>query len=197
MVASAALNHRAVTGEGNYVDFSMAEALTASIPEALLDYQMNDRIPEPMGTADKHHAPHNVYRCKGDDRWLAIVVATDAEWQSLCETIGRQGLGGRPWTRRGARQTHVPERNRRRNHRVDASGTTTTKPCTSSRMPGISAAPYLSPQRVFTDPQLREGGFFSAHNRKRRQSARPARARLAIPRRPRSAYHRRVRARPA
>ena len=52
MVAAAALNHRAVTGEGNYVDFSMAEALTASIPEALLDYQMNDRVPKLMGNAD-------------------------------------------------------------------------------------------------------------------------------------------------
>ena len=28
---------------------------------------------------------------------------------------------------------------------------------------GVSAAPYLSPQRVFTDPQLRDGGFFTTH----------------------------------
>jgi len=38
MVTVAALNHRMITGEGQYVDFSMAEALTASIPGALIDY---------------------------------------------------------------------------------------------------------------------------------------------------------------
>ena len=26
---------------------------------------------------------------------------------------------------------------------------------------GVPAAPYLSPERVFADPQLREGGFFT------------------------------------
>ena len=41
MITVAALNHRAVTGAGQYVDLSMAEALSASIPEAILDYQMN------------------------------------------------------------------------------------------------------------------------------------------------------------
>ena len=158
MVAAAALNHRAVTGEGNYVDFSMAEALTASIPEALLDYQMNDRVPEPMGNADSHHAPHNVYRCKGDDRWIAIAVTTDDEWQSLCEIIGRQDLAA-----------DDAQGRRRRQREVDAAITDWTQQRDDYEAmhilqnAGISAAPYLNPQRVFTDPQLREGDFFSTH----------------------------------
>jgi len=63
MVTVAALNHRAVTGQGQYVDFSTAEALTASIPEAILGYQMNNRVPEPMGNRDAWYAPHGVYHC--------------------------------------------------------------------------------------------------------------------------------------
>ena len=162
MVAAAALNHRAVTGEGNYVDFSMAEALTASIPEVLLDYQMNDRVPEPMGNADSHHAPHNVYRCKGDDRWLAIAVATDDEWQSLCETIGRQDLAADG-------ELAEAQGRRMRQHEIDAAITHWTQRHDDYEAmhilqnAGISAAPYLNPQRVFTDPQLREGGFFTTH----------------------------------
>ena len=135
MVASAALNHRAATGEGNYVDFSMAEALTASIPEALLDYQMNDRAPEPMGNADAHHAPHNVYRCKGDDRWLAVAVTSDEEWQSLCKIIGRRDLAD------DDALAHAEGR-RMRQREIDgaitASGrgnTTTMRRCTFFRMP--------------------------------------------------------------
>ena len=52
MVTAAALNHRVLTGQGQYVDFSMAEALSASIPEAILDYQMNGKMREPMGNQD-------------------------------------------------------------------------------------------------------------------------------------------------
>ena len=160
MVAAAALNHRAVTGEGNYVDFSMAEALTASIPEALLDYQMNDRVPEPMGNADHHNAPHNVYRCKGDDRWLAVAVASDEEWRVLCGVIGRHDLSDDV-----ALADTMGRREQR--DRIDAAITEWTQQHEDYEAmgvlqdAGIPAAPYLSPQRVFTDPQLREGGFFT------------------------------------
>ena len=160
MVAAAALNHRVVAGEGNYVDFSMAEALTASIPEALLDYQMNDRVPEPMGNADHHHAPHSVYRCKGDDRWLAIAVTSDEEWRALCGVIGRHDLSD------DVALTDTKGRSEQQK-RIDAAITAWSQQHEDYEAmrilqeAGISATPYLSPQRVFTDPQLREGGFFT------------------------------------
>ena len=160
MVAAAALNHRAVTGEGNYVDFSMAEALTASIPEALLDYQMNDRVPELMGNADSQHCPHNVYRCKGSDRWLAIAVTSDEEWRALCGVIGWHDLSDDP-------SLADAKGRREQQHKIDAAITEWTQHHEDYEAmgvlqdAGIPAVPYLSPQRVFTDPQLREGGFFT------------------------------------
>ena len=162
LVAAAALNHRAATGEGNYVDFSMAEALTASIPEALLDYQMNDRVPEPMGNADSRYSPHNVYRCKGNDRWLAIAVTCEDEWHALCAVIGRDDLLD------DAALADAQGR-REHQHRIDAAISEWTQQredyeaMHALQDAGVSAAPYLSPERVFTDPQLREGGFFSTH----------------------------------
>ena len=162
MVAAAALNHRAVTGDGNYVDFSMAEALTASIPEALLDYQMNDRVPEPMGNADSRHCPHNVYRCKGSDRWVAIAVTDEEEWRALCAVIGSRDL---------SEDAALADPNERRKQqcRIDAAiseWTARREDYEAMRIlqnAGVPAAPYLSPERVFADPQLREGGFFSTH----------------------------------
>ena len=160
MVAAAALNHRAVTGEGNYVDFSMAEALTASIPEALLDYQMNDRVPELMGNADSQHCPHNVYRCKGSDRWLAVAVTSDEEWRALCGVIGWHDLSD------DASLKDTKGRREQQN-RIDSAITAWSQQHEDYEAmrilqdAGIFAAPYLSPQRVFTDPQLREGGFFT------------------------------------
>jgi len=40
MITVAAPSHRAETGQGQYVDYSMAEALSASIPEAMLEFRM-------------------------------------------------------------------------------------------------------------------------------------------------------------
>ena len=33
-------------------------------------------------------APHNVYRCKGDDKWISIAVGTEEEWQNLVHAMG-------------------------------------------------------------------------------------------------------------
>ncbi|MEI7925538.1 MAG: CoA transferase, partial [Chloroflexota bacterium] len=37
-------------------------------------------------------APHNVYPCRGEDRWLAIACRTDAEFACLARAIGRPDL---------------------------------------------------------------------------------------------------------
>ena len=33
-------------------------------------------------------APHNLYRCKGDDDWVAITCANDEEWRDLADLLG-------------------------------------------------------------------------------------------------------------
>jgi crotonobetainyl-CoA:carnitine CoA-transferase CaiB-like acyl-CoA transferase len=62
------------------------------IPEAVIDYSMNGRLTARNGNRHPHMAPHDVYRCAGADRWLAIEVTTDAEWRALCDAIGRPEL---------------------------------------------------------------------------------------------------------
>jgi benzylsuccinate CoA-transferase BbsF subunit len=42
-----------------------------------------------MGNRDNFMAPHNCYRCKGDDKWVSIAIAADDEWQAFCQAIGR------------------------------------------------------------------------------------------------------------
>jgi len=41
-----------------------------------------------MGNKHAEAAPHNAYRCLGDDRWCSIAVFTDDEWRSFCNVIG-------------------------------------------------------------------------------------------------------------
>ena len=160
LVTAAALHHRAVTGEGQYVDYSMAEALTACLPEALLDFQMNARERRPMANADDVYAPHNVYRCKGPDRWIAIAVTRDAEWQALCEVIGRPDLAA------GSALATVAGR-RARQEDIDAAITAWTQrqddyeAMLRLQQAGVPAGPFLEPSRLFRDPHLRQGGYFT------------------------------------
>ncbi len=91
----AALYHRMKTGEGQYIDLAMNEAGFAFLPEMVLDYTMNERVRRPVGNRDDIMAPHGCYRCKGEDKWVAIAVSSDEEWRALCDAMGNP-----EWTRR-------------------------------------------------------------------------------------------------
>ncbi|MCX7912234.1 MAG: CoA transferase, partial [Dehalococcoidales bacterium] len=54
----------------------------------ILDYQVNHREFSPKGNRSDYEAPHGIYRCKGEDRWVAIAVTSDEEWQKFVEAIG-------------------------------------------------------------------------------------------------------------
>jgi crotonobetainyl-CoA:carnitine CoA-transferase CaiB-like acyl-CoA transferase len=85
-----ALFHRARTGEGQWVDASQSEVGLMISGTTILDWSANGRIWSRYGNRSpyKPAAPHNVYRCAGDDRWLTIACFTEPEWQALTEVAG-------------------------------------------------------------------------------------------------------------
>jgi crotonobetainyl-CoA:carnitine CoA-transferase CaiB-like acyl-CoA transferase len=87
-----ALLQRQKTGKGQYIDQSQNEAALQFLAPAILDYTINGRKITRDGNRDPRTAPHNAYRCAGDDRWCVIAVYTDEEWQSLCRVIGQKKL---------------------------------------------------------------------------------------------------------
>ncbi|HYB89987.1 MAG TPA: CoA transferase [Candidatus Binataceae bacterium] len=92
----AALHHRDRTGEGQYLDLSMAEMVTTMIPEAMMDYFMTGRDAGPIGNRDESMAPHGVYPVAGEDRWIAIAIAADDEFAALCDVLGVPSLATDP-----------------------------------------------------------------------------------------------------
>ncbi|HKS90400.1 MAG TPA: CoA transferase, partial [Tepidiformaceae bacterium] len=44
------------------------------------------------GNDDGRMAPHGVFPCSGEDRWVAVAIDTQQEWQALCAVIGRPEL---------------------------------------------------------------------------------------------------------
>ncbi|MDD4859528.1 MAG: CoA transferase [Dehalococcoidales bacterium] len=82
-----ALHHRRRTGRGQYIDVSMFESTAIQLPEFMMDYAMNQRNASRTGNRSLALAPQNAYRCKGDDRWVAIEVASE-KWVDFCRALG-------------------------------------------------------------------------------------------------------------
>ena len=80
----AALHYRQRTGRGQFIDLSQQEGAIALMGAALMDYQMNGRLPERMGNRSSWAAPQGCYRCRGDDDWLVISIENDEEWAAFC-----------------------------------------------------------------------------------------------------------------
>jgi len=159
----AALNFRQRTGQGQHIDLSSPETLSVLIGDTFMDYTMNQRLPLRSGNRDAFMAPHNCYRCKGEDKWVSIAVATDEEWRALC-----QAMGNPEWTgdelfsdsySRWQNQEHldrlIEEWTINYSHyevmeRLQASG--------------IAAMPSLSAEELFSDPHLKEREFATEVN---------------------------------
>lgn len=91
----AALWHRRRTGRGQQVDMSQLEAVASLVGPTLLARGTDGDPSVPSGNASSEGpgAPHGVYRCAGEDRWLAIAVLTDADWRRFATAVAE------PWTR--------------------------------------------------------------------------------------------------
>jgi benzylsuccinate CoA-transferase BbsF subunit len=80
-----ALHHHDRTGRGQHVDYSQQEGVMQLTAPAFMDYVLNGRVGGPIG--NQHPlgaaAPHGVFPCAGDDRWIALAVFSDEEWRSL------------------------------------------------------------------------------------------------------------------
>ncbi|MGD9118648.1 MAG: CoA transferase [Dehalococcoidia bacterium] len=84
----AALDYKRRTGKGQYIDHAQIEAGLNYMTPLILDYQANNRELALKGNKCDYAAPHGIYRCQGDDRWVAIAVMTDDEWRSFVKVIG-------------------------------------------------------------------------------------------------------------
>jgi benzylsuccinate CoA-transferase BbsF subunit len=80
-----ALHHRDRTGQGQHIDYSQQEAVMQMVGPAFMDYALNGRSAGPMGNRHPlgRAAPHGVFPCAGDDRWIAIAVTSDDAWRGL------------------------------------------------------------------------------------------------------------------
>jgi benzylsuccinate CoA-transferase BbsF subunit len=155
----AALYYREQTGEGQYVDLASQEAIAAFAGDIFMDYVMNDRVQVRKGNKDDVMAPHNCYRCKGDDKWISIVVATEEEWIQLCHAMGKSEL----ITDERFRDLPSRKANEEEIDRIITAWTIDRdyyEVMAGLQEVGVAATPSLSSEALFTDPHLKERGVF-------------------------------------
>jgi benzylsuccinate CoA-transferase BbsF subunit len=87
-VILAVLEHRRRTGEGQSIEMSQAESAAYLIGDVYLQESCTGRPAEQVGNAAPYAAPHGVYPCAGKDRWIAIAVVTDQDWQRFRTETG-------------------------------------------------------------------------------------------------------------
>ncbi len=155
----AALRYRRAKGVGQHIDLSMREALTPLLGEAIMDYAMNGRIPEPMGNRHTQMAPHGCYRAKGNDKWITIAVSCDEEWQALCRVMGYpQWSRDERFADADGRLAHRDELDRLLEQWTANYGHIELANMLQSH--GIKAGAVLDAAEMAADPHLTQRGFF-------------------------------------
>jgi benzylsuccinate CoA-transferase BbsF subunit len=154
----AALHHRDRTGQGQYLDLSMAEMVTTMMPEAMMDFLMNGRDQGAIGNRDESMAPHGVFPAAGDDNWIAIAIASDDEFAKLCEALEMPAMSSEPkFARLLGRLDNVEELEReiaartRAHHRDDL--------VSKLRARGLAAGPVYSTPELMKDPVFSESSM--------------------------------------
>jgi crotonobetainyl-CoA:carnitine CoA-transferase CaiB-like acyl-CoA transferase len=159
----AAIFHRAMTGEGQYIELSQAEAGASVLGVSYLDYFVNKRIPSPRGNRQPQFAPYNCYRCRGDDNWCVIAIFTEEEWANFC-----QALDNPSWTAEvkfkdvSSRLQNVAE--------LDSNIETWTRAYTPHQVMrilqsfGVPAGAVQNSEDLYYDAQLRTRGYMIEQN---------------------------------
>lgn len=150
----AALIYRQKTGEGQYIDLSSSECVSSLIGAELLEYPMNQQSPQRCGNDDEIMAPHNVYRCAGDDKWISIAVANDEEWNALCSAMGNP-----EWTKKEAYADQAGRWSNRKELDVHISEWTINFTdydlMYKLQAAGVAAMPSMCAEEILSDPHVK------------------------------------------
>jgi crotonobetainyl-CoA:carnitine CoA-transferase CaiB-like acyl-CoA transferase len=144
-----------------HLDMSQLEASLHFSAPLVIDYANNGIEPRRRGNRDPGAAPHGVYPCQGDDRWIAIACFTDAAWHALRQVIAPTGDG---WAYqeafasllgRKAAEDQLDERMAAWTSTWDAKTLMDTL-----QHAGVPAGTVHDTRDLFEDPQLQHRGHF-------------------------------------
>ena len=154
----AALEERQRTGQGRVIDLSMAEGISTLVGHTVLAASLGEPPEQRRFNRDRDFAPQGIYRCAGDDEWVAITVKDDLQWQALLGVLGAAELARPELATAAGRQAAHDE--------IDeaitgwTSGRDKNAVAEQLQSAGVAAAPVQRSRDPLFDPHLRERGLF-------------------------------------
>jgi crotonobetainyl-CoA:carnitine CoA-transferase CaiB-like acyl-CoA transferase len=152
-----AMAERDESGRGHFVECSMLEAALNVTAEQVIEYTAHGHLMERQGNRSPEAAPQGLYACIGhhvseNPQWLALSVASEAQWKALVDWLGRpewaSRIGADLASRRG-RHEEIDEALRRAFAKRDRSD------CVEELIAaGVPAAPVVDPRTLASHPQL-------------------------------------------
>jgi len=139
-------------GTGMQVESTMVESALNVAAEMLVEYSRNGIEMRRDGNRGPGASPQGVYRCQGDEEWVALAAMDDAARTSLARLIGQSEIDEAEWRERADEiDKLISDWTARRSvaEAVDA-----------LRAGGVAAARVTAPAALMSDPQLLARDFW-------------------------------------
>jgi crotonobetainyl-CoA:carnitine CoA-transferase CaiB-like acyl-CoA transferase len=154
-----ALAERDVKGKGVHVECTMVEGALNAAAEQLIEFSAYGNVLQRDGNRAPYAAPQGVYPCAGTENWLALSIATDAQWRALVEALGNPDWAQAETlaSREGRRAAHDKIDEELIRFAADRDLAATVDDLLAR---GIPAAPLVRGSDASFHPQLVARGFF-------------------------------------
>ncbi len=154
-----ALMRRRLTGQPATMESSIFKSGAITAGPAILDYQVNGRLPERNANRDSQAAPHGAYQCQGEDRWCAIAVQNEEQWAGF-----RRALGSPEWS--GQSEFSTVEGRIANQDRLDVligewtANLSADEVMTRMQAEGVPASIVAQGDDLFSSPHLKARDFY-------------------------------------
>ncbi|MFO8010729.1 MAG: CoA transferase [Dehalococcoidia bacterium] len=158
VAVQAALEYRDITGEGQVVEVSQLEACTCTMAEQVIAYSVTGRVQTRNGNRSEIMSPEGVY-LSADNRWVAISIRNDEEWDKL---VG--AMGSPSWAEDPGLKTF--EGRMERHDQIDegigewAGAANAEEIVEKIRAQGIPACKVLGAHEMYSEPHLSARRFY-------------------------------------
>lgn len=152
----AAVEHRHVSGVGQYIDMSLLDCVITISSYQAINYFLSGRVPQRMGNAHSNMVPYQVFACKEGS--VIVAVGNDGQYRALCGAIGRADLAA------DERYATAGGRNRNRDTLIPPIAEAMLARTMQEWVQILQAAnvpcgPIYNIEQVFQDPHVRHRGM--------------------------------------
>lgn len=156
----AALSFAERTGSGQQVELPMLETVLNATAIQAIEAEVFGVTLGRRGNRGHGQAIQNLYRCAGEDDWIAVTVRDDRQWRALVDVMGRPAWCDEGLATVAGRCERADDVDRRLRDWFEGRPLDATVERLAEA--GVPAAPAVSPSLVTENPQLRHRGFLES-----------------------------------